>query len=180
MTTRTLPSSPAGRIGLLLRHSGVSGAQLARVLDLPVEVSVDDVLAGRYQLSAADLVAVAELLDVPPTVLSGEVPINRHLGVSLRLGTVEASDVPADALEYADRMLRYRGLLDSWLGAWHSPLLARRAAVCPQPRGTSRARAAAVREGSPGGAAASSPGLAVAPPRFPCTASTGDRHPDRT
>ena len=122
MTTRTLPSSPAGRIGLLLRHSGVSGAQLARVLDLPVEVSVDDVLAGRYRLSAADLVAVAELLDVPPTVLSGEVPINRHLGVSLRLGTVEAPDVPADALEYADRMLRYRGLLDSWLGAWHSPL----------------------------------------------------------
>ena len=42
--------------------------------------------------------------------------------MSLRLGTVEAPDVPADALEYADRMLRYRGLLDSWLGAWHSPL----------------------------------------------------------
>jgi hypothetical protein len=122
MTTRTLPSSPAGRIGLLLRHSGVSKAQLARVLDLPVEASVDDVLAGKHQLSAADLVVVAELLDVPVTVLSGQVPIDRHLGVSLRLGTVEAPDVPADALEYADRLLRYRGLLDSWLGAWHSPL----------------------------------------------------------
>lgn len=122
MTTRTLPSSSAGRIGLLLSHSGVSKAQLARVLDLPAEVSVDDVLAGNYQLSAADLVAAAELLDVPVTVLSGQVPIDRHLGVSLRLGTVEAPDVPADALEYADRMLRYRGLLDSWLGAWHSPL----------------------------------------------------------
>lgn len=122
MTRRTLPSSPAGRIELLLRHSGVSEAQLARALDLPVEVSVEDVLAGDHQLSATDLVAVAELLDVPVTVLSGQVPINGHLGVSLRLGTVEALDVPADALEYADRMLRYRGLLDSWLGAWRSPL----------------------------------------------------------
>jgi Zn-dependent peptidase ImmA (M78 family) len=122
MTTLTLPSSPAGRIELLLRHSGVSKAQLARSLELPAEVSVEDVLAGEYQLSATDLVVVAELLDVPVTVLSGQVPMNRHLGVSLRLGTVEAPDVPADALEYADQMLRYRGLLDSWLGAWHSPL----------------------------------------------------------
>ena len=122
MTRQALPSSPAGRIELLLHHSGVSEAELARALYLPAGVSVDDVLAGDYQLSATDLVAVAELLDVPVTVLNGQVPINRHLGVSLRLGTVDAPDVPADALEYADRMLRYRGLLDSWLGTWHSPL----------------------------------------------------------
>ena len=122
MTRQALPSSPAGRIELLLHHSGVSEAELARALYLPAGVSVDDVLAGDSQLSATDLVAVAELLDVPVTVLNGQVPINRHLGVSLRLGTVDAPDVPVDALEYADRMLRYRGLLDSWLGAWHSPL----------------------------------------------------------
>lgn len=122
MTKQTLPSSPAGRIELLLRHSDVSRAELARTLDLPREISVDDVLTGTYELSPADLVVVAELLDVPVTVLSGQVPINRHLGVSLRLGAVEAPDVPEGALEYADRLLRYRGLLDSWLGVLRSPL----------------------------------------------------------
>lgn len=122
MSRRMLPSSPAGRIGLLFQHSHVSEEQLARVLDLPAGVTAADVLSGSYELSAADLVAVAELLDVPVTVLSGQVPISGHLGVSLRLGTVEAPDVPAEALEYADRTLRYRGLLDSWLGASRSPL----------------------------------------------------------
>ena len=77
------------------------------------------------------------------TVLSGQVPINRHLGVSLRLGPVEAPDVPADALEYADRMLRYRGLLDSWLGAWHSPL----AGVGMSTDGTTSGLAAKARSG---------------------------------
>lgn len=122
MTRRTLPSSPADRIALLLTHSDVSKEELARVLALPAGVPVDAVLTGGYQLSPADLVEVADLLDVPVTVLSGQVPINRHLGVSLRLGTVDAPDVPDDALQYADRLLRYRGLLDSWLGMQPGPL----------------------------------------------------------
>jgi hypothetical protein len=65
---------------------------------------------------------VADVLDVPVTVLSGQVPLDRHLGVSLRLGTVDAPDVPKEALQYADQLLRYRSLLDSWLDVPRSPL----------------------------------------------------------
>ena len=122
MPRPTASSSPADRIALLLGRSGVSREELARVLDLPAGVSVDAVLAGDHELSPSDLVAVADALDVPVTVLSGQVPVDRHLGVSLRLGTVDAPDVPADALQYADRLLRHRCLLDSWLGAPRSPL----------------------------------------------------------
>jgi Zn-dependent peptidase ImmA (M78 family) len=117
-----LSSSPAGRIKLLLGHSNVSGAELSRALALPSDVTVDDVLAGDYPLSATDLVAIADLLDVPVTVLTGQVPMDGHLGVSLRLGAVEAADVPSEALQYADKVLGYRVLLDSWLGAVRSPL----------------------------------------------------------
>jgi hypothetical protein len=122
MTDHTLPSSPVGRIELLLGHSDVSRAELARVVALPDDVTVDDVLAGNYPLSPTDLVAVADLLDVPVNVLTGQVPMDRHLGVSLRLGSVEAADVPTEALQYADTLLGYRALLDSWLGALRSPL----------------------------------------------------------
>lgn len=124
MIERTLPSSPAGRVDLLLRHSDVSKVEIGRVLELPRGITVDDVLSGKHELSPTDLVALADLLDVPVTVLSGDVPIDRHLGVSLRLGAVEAADVPRGALEYADKLLRYRGLLDSWLGTPSSPLAA--------------------------------------------------------
>jgi hypothetical protein len=65
---------------------------------------------------------VADLLDVPVTVLSGQVPFDRHLGVSLRLGRVEAPEVPKEALQEAERLLRSRHLLDSWLGRETSPL----------------------------------------------------------
>jgi hypothetical protein len=122
MPMLTLPSSSADRIALLLDRSGVSREELAQVLDLPAGVSVDAVLAGDHELSPSDLVAVADVLDVPVTVLSGQVPFDRHLGVSLRLGTVDAPDVPGEALQYADRLLRYRCLLDSWLGVPRSPL----------------------------------------------------------
>ena len=122
MMRRTLPSSPADRIALLLARSDVGKEELARALELPADVPVDAVLAGKYSLSASDLVAVADALDVPVTVLSGQVPVDRHLGVSLRLGTVDAPDVPEEALEYADRLLRYRALLDSWLDVPRSPL----------------------------------------------------------
>ena len=121
MTKRTLSSSPAGRIGLLLRHSDVSKVDLARTLELP------DGLCGRYPYGRLRTIAYGSgggrgAAGCSVTVLSGQVPINRHLGVSLRLGAVEAPDVPEDALEYADKLLRYKGLLDSWLGVLHSPL----------------------------------------------------------
>lgn len=122
MTGQTLSSSPADRIALLLAASDATEDELARVLGLPAGVSAEAVLAGDYELSPSDLVVVADLLDVPVTVLSGHVPLDRHLGVSLRLGTVQAPEVPVDALRYADELLRFRDLLDSWLGRQVSPL----------------------------------------------------------
>jgi Zn-dependent peptidase ImmA (M78 family) len=122
MMSQALPSSPADRIARLFARSDVTKDELARVLDLPADSSVDAVLAGDYELSPSDLIAVADVLDVPVTVLSGQVPLDRHLGVSLRLGTVDAPDVPEEALKYADRLLRYRNLLDSWLDVPRSPL----------------------------------------------------------
>src|SRR5258707_697408 len=114
--TPTLASSPAGRIALLLGSSPISDAELAEVLELPSGITVSEVLSGAHKLTATDLAAVADLLDVPVTVLTGQVPIDRHLGVSLRLGPVTAPDVPTVALEYADKLLGYRALLDSWFG----------------------------------------------------------------
>lgn len=122
MAEQALPSSSAGRIALLLDHSGATEADLAGVLGLPTGITVRDVLSGHYELSPSELVAVADMLDVPVTVLTGQIPMNRHLGISLRLGAVDAADVPVAALEYADKMLRYRALLDSWLGSPQSPL----------------------------------------------------------
>ena len=75
MPRPTLSSSPADRIALLLTSSGISHEELAQVLDLPAGVSVDDVLAGNHELSPSDLVAVSDVLDVPVTVLSGQVPL---------------------------------------------------------------------------------------------------------
>ena len=122
MTGQTLPSSPADRIALLLAASDVTEDELAQALGLPAGVSAHAVLAGDRELSPSDLVVAADLLDVPVTVLSGHVPLDRHLGVSLRLGTVDAPDVPAEALRYADELLRFKDLLDSWLGGRVSPL----------------------------------------------------------
>lgn len=122
MSSETLPSSPAGRIALLLDRSGTTEDEVAQVLALPAGVTAQEVLAGAYELSPSDLVVVADLLDVPVTVLSGHVPLDRHLGVSLRLGTVDARQVPDQALRYADELLRCKDLLDSWLGGQPSPL----------------------------------------------------------
>ncbi len=122
MADRMLPSATAGRIERLLASSNVPKAEVARVLDLPSGVTVDDMLAGHYQLSPSDVVAIADLLDVPVTVLTGQVPMDRHLGVSLRLGTVQAPDVPNEALRCAETHLHYRALLDSWLGSPQNPL----------------------------------------------------------
>ena len=111
-------ASPAGRIGVLLSQSGVAAPELARVLALPDGVGVEDVLSGAHLLTASDLVAAADVLDVPVTVLTGQVPMDRHLGVSLRLGRIPgAADAPVDALKYADMVLGHTAVLDSWLGS---------------------------------------------------------------
>ena len=123
MTKQMLPSSPAARIELLLRHSDVSKAEVARTVELSRGVSVEDVLTGRYMsCQPTDLVAVAELLDVPVTVLSGQVPINRHLGV--RFAWVRWRHPPylRMPLSMLTRCSGIGELLDSWLGALHSPL----------------------------------------------------------
>src|SRR5262249_29686784 len=124
MSDGALPSAMAERIQRLLASSEVPEDELAQVLELPSGVTVDEVLAGHLPLAPTDLVAVADLLDVPVTVLPGQVPIDRHLGVSLRLGTLQAPDVPEQALQTAELHLRYQALLDSWLGRLTSPLAA--------------------------------------------------------
>jgi hypothetical protein len=122
MAGSTTPSTVAGRISLLLARSSASEADIASALELGGEMTVADVLHGRRELSPGDLVAVADVLDVPVTVLSGQLPMDRHLGVSLRLGSVAAPDVPSTALELADRIFGHQALLDSWLGRVRNPL----------------------------------------------------------
>ena len=117
------PSTSATRIAALLESDPDLGGGLVAALVLPDDVTLSDVLAGAYPLSASDLVAAADALDVPVTVLSGSVPLDRHLGVSLRLGRVDgAAGVPADALTYVDVLLGHSAVLDSWLGPVESPL----------------------------------------------------------
>lgn len=122
MTGRESPSSAASRIKRLLASSDLTKAELASVLDLPSGITIDAVLAGGHELSATDLVAAADVLDVPVTVLTGQLPMDQHLGVSLRLGTIDAPDVPAEALQSAEMHLRYRALLDSWLEPPGNPM----------------------------------------------------------
>ncbi|MEU7863835.1 ImmA/IrrE family metallo-endopeptidase [Nonomuraea sp. NPDC049141] len=116
MPEQTLPTTPGARIALLIKRSNVAEGELSDIVDLPDGVTVVDVLEDRYALSPTDLVVVADLLNVPATTLTGQMPIDRHLGVSLRIGSAEISDVPVEALEYADILLQHQAVLDSWLG----------------------------------------------------------------
>lgn len=119
----TAPTSRAQRIGALLVRSPLGAAEFVGELGLPDEVTIEDVLDGRYELTPSELVAAADVLDVPVTVLTGDLPIDRHLGVSLRLGQVQqATDVPYEALALADRLLDQQAVLDSWFGPVASPL----------------------------------------------------------
>lgn len=117
----TLPATRSGRVASLVRSLAVDDADLARVLDLPDGVEVGRVLDGSYELTATDLVAVADLLDVPVGVLTGDQPVEGRLGVSLRMGYVSEADVPVEALRHADMLLRHRAVLDSWLGPMPGP-----------------------------------------------------------
>ncbi|MDQ3484688.1 MAG: ImmA/IrrE family metallo-endopeptidase, partial [Actinomycetota bacterium] len=117
------PTSPATIIAALLGQSDGLEAELAEALDLPDGVLLDDVLSGAHLLTPSDLIAASDVLGVPVTVLTGDVPMDRHLGVSLRMGRVSgAADVPLDALTYADTVLGHQAVLDSWLGPVVSPL----------------------------------------------------------
>lgn len=119
----TPSQSPLGIIVALAARAGLELPDLFDEFDLPDGVTTGDVTSGAYVLTPTDLVAAADVLDVPVTVLTGKVPMDGHLGVSLRLGRVtEAADVPADALAYADMVLGHRAVLDSWLGPVESPL----------------------------------------------------------
>lgn len=117
------PSGTGERIAQLLQLSAAGGEEELRLaLGLSSITELADVLDGRRQLTPSDMVAAADMLDVPVTVLAGQVPIDRHLGVSLRLGAVDTADVPIDALEYAEMMLKHQALLDSWWGRPRNPL----------------------------------------------------------
>lgn len=116
-----LLATRAERVASLMESSSVDEADLAEVLELPDGVPVGDVLNGSYALSAGDLVAVADLLDVPVGVLTGDQPVDGRLGVSLRMGLVLEADVPVGALRHADMLLRHRAVLDSWLGPLPGP-----------------------------------------------------------
>jgi IrrE N-terminal-like domain len=109
-------TSRAERVALLLERSPLSPDEFVAALGLPNDVTPADVLSGAYNLSPSDLVAAADLLEVPVTVLTGDLPIDRHLGVSLRLGRVEAAaEAPIEALSFADALLGQQAVLDSWL-----------------------------------------------------------------
>ncbi|WP_445186990.1 ImmA/IrrE family metallo-endopeptidase [Pseudonocardia sp. Cha107L01] len=107
---------------MLIDNLGVLATDVEAVLQLPDSVTLDDVLTDRHQLTPSDLVALSDVLEVPATVLSGQVPINRHLGVSLRLGALQSTEAPNAALQYAEKLLQYQALLDSWLGRVSNPL----------------------------------------------------------
>jgi Zn-dependent peptidase ImmA (M78 family) len=114
MTGDALPTTPAGRISLLLTRTPDAAAELGRALLLSPDMSVDQALAGGLELSLSDLVAAADVLDVPVTVLVGQVPLDRNLAVSLRLGLAQKPNAPVEDLEYADMLLQHRALLDLW------------------------------------------------------------------
>jgi len=118
----TAAASLSGRIADLMARADVGVEELRVALMLPDEAAVSDVLAGGRVLEPTELAVVADLLDVPLTVLSGQVPMDGHLGVSLRLGLDAGAGVPAAALEDADLMLRSASLLNSLLGVAESPL----------------------------------------------------------
>jgi Zn-dependent peptidase ImmA (M78 family) len=120
----TAPDTPHGRIAELVGRAALDVVdELVRALVLPDGIGLDDVLSGGYPLTPSDLVAAADALDVPVTVLSGHVPMEQHLGVSLRLGRLSAAaDVPVEALAWIDTLLGHREVLDRWLGPVESPL----------------------------------------------------------
>ena len=124
MTDEATPSTVGQRIAQLLEHptSDQKAADIRALLSLSPGVSPQDVIGGDYPLTPSDLVTLADWLDVPATVLSGQTPMSHSLGVSLRLGSLSVSGAPTDALLYAEKVLGHQRLLDSWLGVVSKPL----------------------------------------------------------
>lgn len=119
----TDPTSSAGaRIAALIESSGATAEDVAAGMLLPPEVGLAEVLDGSYEPSLSEIVAAADVLRVPAAVLLGDLPVEGHLGVSLRLGRISGAEALAGPLAYANRMLDHRSLLDSWLGAAEAPL----------------------------------------------------------
>jgi Zn-dependent peptidase ImmA (M78 family) len=95
---------------------GVTAEQIAEGMLLDPSVPIEHVLDGTYTPTPSELVGAADALDVPVAVLTGDLPIEGHLGVSLRMGALDAAAGLAEPLGWANRMLDYAALLDSWLG----------------------------------------------------------------
>ena len=106
------------RLAQLLERSSITPEEFIDQLGLEPSITVRDILDGTHVLEPSDIVAAADVLQVPIPVLTGDVPVAGHLGVSLRLGLVgDRADTPNDALGYADRMLSHQALLDDLLGS---------------------------------------------------------------
>jgi Zn-dependent peptidase ImmA (M78 family) len=91
-------------------------AELETALLLPDGVSLVDVLEDRYHAPLGDLVAAAEILDVPLSVLTGQTSAQSDLLVSTRLGYALGHKIPITVVEYVGKLSRQAELLDSWLG----------------------------------------------------------------
>lgn len=120
-TTTGAAPSPRSRIQALLERTAVTPDDVAAGMLLPEGVTLERVLDGSYEPSLSELLGAADVLDVPVGVLTGDIPADGHLGVSLRLGAVEGAEDLADALGHANRLLDRAALLDSWLGAAPAP-----------------------------------------------------------
>jgi Zn-dependent peptidase ImmA (M78 family) len=114
---RSAPDTVGGRLARLL-HNAPSGtfAELEAALLLPNGISLGDVLEDRYHAPLGDLVAAAEILDVPLSVLTGQTPVQNDLLVSTRLGYALEHKIPTTVIEYVGKLSRQAELLDSWLG----------------------------------------------------------------
>jgi hypothetical protein len=105
-----------------MQRTAVPAAEVADRMMLDPDVPFERVLDGTYDPSPSELLGAADALDVPVAVLTGDLPMDGHLGVSLRMGTLDAAEGLAETLGWANRMLDHAALLDSWLGQPDSPL----------------------------------------------------------
>lgn len=115
-------STPGARIAALLESSEATPGDLLDAMLVGSDVGIEQVLDGSYEPSVSELLAAAEVLQVPVAALTGELPEDGHLGVSLRLGRIAGAESLASPLAYANRLLDHRALLDSWLGRAAAPL----------------------------------------------------------
>ncbi|UZJ26902.1 ImmA/IrrE family metallo-endopeptidase (plasmid) [Rhodococcus antarcticus] len=115
-------STPGARLSALLAVSELTAAQLSVGMLLAEAVPVERVLDGTYEPSVSELLGAADVLEVPVAVLTGELPVSGHLGVSLRLGRIRGAEALSGPLAYANRLLDHGALLDSWFGPAAAPL----------------------------------------------------------